>query len=196
MTARRILILQGNPDPSGRRYGHALASAYVEGARTAGHTVRSIEVAALEFPLLRTKEQWEKEDAPESIRRAQEGIAWAEHLLIVYPLWLGAMPAMLKAFLEQALRPGFAIGKSTGVGMWKKLLNGKTAHVVVTMGMPAPVYRWFFRAHSLKNFERNILRFCGIAPVRRSLIGSVETIEPRVRERWLARMRTFGAVAR
>jgi hypothetical protein len=27
------------------------------------------------------------------------------------------------------------------------------------MGMPAAVYRWFYRAHSLKSLERNILGF-------------------------------------
>jgi putative NADPH-quinone reductase len=196
VTTKRILILQGNPDPRGHRYGHALALAYLEGAREAGHAVRSIDVAALEFPLLRTKEQWENENASASIQRAQESISWAEHLLIVYPLWLGSMPAIFKAFLEQTLRPGFAVSKSTGVDMWSKLLVGRTAHVVVTLGMPAPIYRWFFCAHSLKSFERNILRFCGIAPTRRTLIGSVESVKRRVRERWLERMRSLGAEAR
>ena len=58
--------------------------------------------------------------------------------------------------------------------MWKRLLTGKTARIVVTMGMPAFVYRWYFGGHSLKSLERNILRFVGIRPVRESLIGMVE----------------------
>jgi putative NADPH-quinone reductase len=196
VSKKRILILQGNPDPGGHRYGHALARAYQEGALEVGHEVRSIDVATLEFPLLRTKEQWEKDAPPESIRGAQESIAWAEHMLVVYPLWLGSMPAMVKAFLEQALRPGFAIGKSSGAGMWAKALTRKSAHVVVTMGMPAFVYRWWFRGHSLKSLERNILRFCGITPVRTSLIGNVESANPRGRKRWLEKMRACGAEGR
>ena len=39
------------------------------------------------------------------------------------------------------------------------------------MGMPALVYRWYFRAHSVKSLERNILGFVGIAPVHETLIG-------------------------
>ena len=30
---------------------------------------------------------------------------WAEHWLFLFPLWHGTMPALLKGFLEQILRP-------------------------------------------------------------------------------------------
>ena len=56
----------------------------------------------------------------------------------------------------------------------KKLLGGRSARLVVTMGMPALVYRWYFRAHSIKALERNILGFVGIAPIDETLIGSIE----------------------
>jgi putative NADPH-quinone reductase len=128
------------------------------------------------------------------VRQAQEAIRWADHLVILYPLWLGTMPALLKAFLEQAFRPGFAIGRGGSGSSWKKLLTGKSARVVVTMGMPALVYRWFFRAHSLKSLERNILGFVGIGPIRETLIGTVEA-SAASRERWLAKLRALGARA-
>jgi putative NADPH-quinone reductase len=191
--ARRIAIIQGHPDPGGNHFGTALAEAYASGAIAAGHNVRRIDVATLVFPLLRTKEDWEKGAPPASIRRAQEDIAWAEHLVLLYPLWLGDVPALLKAFLEQTLRPGFAMtmeGKT-----WKKLLKGKSARIVVTMGMPAFIYRWYFRAHSLKNLKRNILGFCGIGPTRSSLIGMIEGDDGK-RRRWIDTMRALGRDAR
>jgi putative NADPH-quinone reductase len=188
---RRIAIIQGHPDPRGDRYGHALARAYAEGAAAGRHEVRTIDLARLEFPLLRSKEEWDGGAPPDAVRGAQDAIGWADHLVIFYPLWLGTMPALLKAFLEQALRPGFAIGPG-GSGSWKKLLTGKSARVVVTMGMPALVYRWFFRAHSLRSLERNILGFVGIGPIRETLIGGVEASAAR-RERWLAKLRALGA---
>ena len=64
MDTRRILIIQGHPDPAGRHFGHALADAYAEGAMAAGHEVRRIEVALLDFPLLRSQADWLKGAVP------------------------------------------------------------------------------------------------------------------------------------
>jgi putative NADPH-quinone reductase len=187
----KIAIIQGHPDPAGGHFGHALADAYAEAATAAGHEVRRIAIAQLDFPLLRTQPDWQDGAAPPEIRGAQDTVAWADHLLIVFPLWLGDMPALVKGFFEQLMRPGFAIAKSKGPGLWKVLLKGKSARVVVTMGMPAFFYRVVYRAHSVKSLERNVLKFCGISPVRTTLIGTVEGRRG-AREDWLDRMRKYG----
>ena len=191
-----VTVIQGHPDRAGGHLCHALADAYAEGAEAAGHAVRRVEVAALDFDLIRSREAWAKGEAPADIRAAQEAIAWAGHVVIVYPLWLGTMPALVKAFLEQAMRPGFAVAAEGGATGWRKMLSGRSARVVVTMGMPALVYRWWFGAHSLKSLERNILKFVGITPVRESLFGMVEQAGDKRRARWLEGMRALGANAR
>lgn len=193
--AKRILIIQGHPDSQAIHFGHALADAYAAGARDAGHDVRRIAVATIDFPVLRSKEDWDTQACPPSLLPAQQDIAWADHIVIFFPLWLGSMPALLKAFLEQVFRPGFAVQTEQSGRLWKKLLDGKSGRVVVSMGMPALVYRWFYRAHSVKSLERNILAFAGIAPVRTSVIGMVEGAAAR-REKWLARMSDLGTAAR
>ena len=106
------------------------------------------------------------------------------------------MPAVFKAFLEQVLRPGFAIGKAGSGKMGEKLLTGRSARIVVTMGMPTFFYRWYFHSHSLKNLERNILAFCGIGPIKTSLVGMIEGQDDSVREKWLEKMRTLGREGR
>jgi putative NADPH-quinone reductase len=190
--ARRITIIHGHPDPQGHHFGHALAAAYAKGAAESGHEVRVIEVARLDFSLLRSKEEYERGVPPEDIRQAQQTISWAEHLVIFYPLWLGAMPALLKGFLEQVFRPDFVTGQPETGRSWKSRLKGKTARIVITMGMPALVYRWYFGAHSLKSLERNILGFCGIGPIKESLIGMIEAPDGAKREKWLEQMRRCG----
>ncbi len=190
---RRILIIQGHPDPAGRHFGHALADAYAEGAAAAGHAVRRTEVALLDFPLLRSQQEWQQGTLPPGLAEAQADIAWAHHLVLFFPLWLGDMPALLKGFLEQVARPGFAFEAPATNPFAAKGLKGRSARVVVTMGMPAAVYRWFFRAHSVKSLERNILGFVGIAPIHETLIGTVEGPEPKDRARWLVKLRKLGA---
>jgi putative NADPH-quinone reductase len=190
--ARHITLIQGHPDPDARRFSRALAQAYADGARGASREVRVIDVAQLEFPLLRSQADWAASAPPPALKDAQDAIAWAHHLVLFYPLWLGTMPAFFKGFLEQVLRPGFARETTTQGGYGKPLLLGRSARIVVTMGMPAFVYRWYFGAHSLKSLERNTLRFCGIGPIRESLIGSVGSDNKHGRERWLAKMRVLG----
>lgn len=190
MSGRRIAVIQGHPDATGRHYVHALAEAYSDGARDAGHEVRRIDVAALELPILQSREDWEA-DPSQTVLEVQKIIAWGDHLVIFYPLWLGAMPALVKAFFEQVMRPDFAFSYTKSGRIAKKLLRGKSARIVVTMGMPAVLYRLYFRAHSLRSLERNILRFCGVSPVRWSLIGSVER-NAQKRDRWLIRMEELG----
>ena len=192
---RRIAIVQGHPDPAADRLCRALAEAYAEGAIGAGHAVERIEVAALDFPLLRTKQDFDSGALPPALHAAQEAIGRADPLLVVYPLWLGSMPALLKGFFEQVFRPGFAFDLSAK-GFGVKRLKGKSARIVVTMGMPAFVYRWYFGAHSLKSLERNILGFSGFGPIRESLFGMVVAASDDKRRKWLAEMRALGAAAR
>ncbi|MBL8206634.1 MAG: NAD(P)H-dependent oxidoreductase [Blastocatellia bacterium] len=71
----------------------------------------------------------------------------------------------VKAFWEQVFRPEFSSSASETGKSGKQLLKDKTVRIVVTMGMPAFFYRWYFLAHSLRSRECNILKFCGISPI-------------------------------
>jgi len=112
-------------------------------------------------------------------------------LLIVFPLWHGTMPALLKAFIEQVMRPGVAL-EYLKEGFPRGLLARRSAHLVVTMGMPALVYRWYFRAHWVRGLERSVLKFSGMKPVRETLLGMVQAVDVSPRRRWLDRVRGQG----
>lgn len=188
---QRIALIQGHPDPDDRRFCRALAKAYIGGARQAGHEVREIDVAELDFSLLRAQADFNDGPVSTDIAAAQSVLAAADHVVIIYPLWLGTMPAMLKAFFEQTFRPGFAFDYLPG-GRWRKKLTGKSARIIITMGMPAFAYRWFFRAHSLKSLERNILKFCGMGPCRETLIGMIEGLSDAKRQKLLDQITVLG----
>ena len=189
---RRILVIQGHPDAAQPHLGLALAQAYVDGAKGAGHEVRVLTLAELDFPLLRSAAEWQHGELPVGLRQAQADLAWAQHIALFFPLWLGDMPALLKGFLEQVARPGFAFRGDAKNPFAAKGLKGRSARVVVTMGMPALVYRFYFRAHSVKNLERNILGFVGIAPIHATLIGLVEGMGEARRSVWLKKLAALG----
>jgi putative NADPH-quinone reductase len=190
---KKIAVLQGHPDSRDKHFGHALSYAYAEAAKKAGHEVRIINVGDLDFPLIRSKFHWEKTEIPMELHEAQHDLLWADHWAVFYPMWLGAMPAVLKGFLEQVLRPGLAYIDSGDGHKWDQLLIDRSARIVVTMATPAAVYRVFYGAHTVKSLERNILKFCGFDPVRTTLIGSVYKKSQKQREKNIEQVRKLGA---
>lgn len=191
--ARRVLIIQGHPDASARHLNHILADAYAAGALAEGLEVRTLQVAQLDFPLLRSQHDWEHGEVCADLKSAQADIFWADHLVLFFPLWLGGMPALLKGFLEQIARPGFAFKAEADNPFAAKGLTGRSARIVVTMGMPTLVYRWYFRAHSLKALERNILGFVGFAPIRETLVGMVDRLTQEGVRKLEMRLHKLGA---
>ena len=189
-----IALICGHPDGSPKRLCHALATTYAEAARAAGHTVTRFDIAKLDFDLLRTQTEFETGTPQPDILSAQQAIRSAHHIVLIYPLWLGTMPALLKGFVEHVFRPGFAF-EYTGNKMPKKLLSGRSVRIVITMGMPAFAYRWFFFSHSLRSLERNILKFAGLGPIRSTIFGGVEAASDDKRTQWLAEMERLGKTA-
>lgn len=122
---KRILLIQGHLDSGNRHLCHGLEDAYGEGASAGGHDVRRIAVGELDFPTLRSQKAWEHGALPPELKVSQEQIHWAEHIVIFFPLWLGDMPALLKAFLEQVARPGFAFTRKEGNSFGAKGLRGQ-----------------------------------------------------------------------
>ncbi|MBT9291729.1 NAD(P)H-dependent oxidoreductase [Prosthecodimorpha staleyi] len=189
--SRRIAIILGHPDPAPERFCRALAAAYAEGARTAGHTVTLVDLSGIEIPFLRSQTEFETGPVPENLAAARDAVVAADHLVLIFPLWLGTMPALVKAFLEHIARPGIAF-RYRDKGLPEKLFAGKSARVVVTMGMPAFVFRWFYLAHGIRGLKRSILSFVGVAPVRETYIGGIGAATPERRAAWLATMAGLG----
>jgi putative NADPH-quinone reductase len=161
--------------------------------------VALIDVAMLDFPLLRSAEDFERGEPPESIRDAQDKLAQCDHVVMAYPVWNSAMPALLKGFLEQTFRPGFVFpDKRPGERLGflsalkqRKSLKGKTARIIVTMQMPALMYRCYFPRP-----DKATLALAGIGPIRDSLIGMVDSLRLAKRQQWLARMSELGSHSR
>jgi hypothetical protein len=82
---KRIAIIQGHSDPAGHHLQHVMADAYAEGAAAAGHEVRRIAVARLEFPLLRTQADFETGTLPPALVQARDDMRWAEQWVFLFP---------------------------------------------------------------------------------------------------------------
>jgi putative NADPH-quinone reductase len=108
----------------------------------------------------------------------------------VFPLWMGAAPALLRAFLEQLARGYFFVEiDNTG---WRRMLKGKSVRIIVTMGMPAPIYRLAFGAHGVRGIMASVLGFAGAGPQRVTMFGMVEAGGERAHAARLAKVKALG----
>lgn len=188
---KRILLILGHP--SGTSFCAALAERYVQSAIDAGHEVRQLRLGELDFdPVLREGYQ-QIQVLEEALSAAQSDILWAEHLTLVYPIWWGGIPALLKGFFDRVFLPGFAFKYRKGKAFPDKLLKGRTAHLLVTMDTPPWYYRWFYRMPGLHQVRKTTLEFCGIKPLRTLTFGPVLGSSDHQRKAWLRQAQAIAA---
>lgn len=187
-----ICIIDGHPDTNPQRLCRALADSYADGAVSSGYEVSRINIRDLTFPLLEKNEDF-LTPPPEPVLSQRQKIAEADHLVILFPLWLGGMPAKLRGFLEQAARAGFFLSEPEKEGNWpRKMMAGKSARIVITMGMPGPVYTAFMDAGGLKALERGILGVSGFKPVRHTILGNAGNVSSARFHAWTSQMWELG----
>ncbi len=103
---KKILIINGHPKKDS--FCNSLCEAYKASAKKEGNDVVLLNLYELEFNL-NLQMGYSKQSINEpDIQFAQEKIKWAEHIVIVHPVWWGSVPALLKGFFDTTLLPGFA----------------------------------------------------------------------------------------
>jgi NAD(P)H dehydrogenase (quinone) len=184
-----IVIIVGHART--KTYCEALGESYLRGAEAAGHEAKLFVTSKLSFdPILH--EGFERVQPLEpDLKTAHDAMIEADHLAFIFPLWFGTLPAIFKGFLERILQPDWIAQSKQG--KHPHVLKGKSARIILTMGMPAFVYRWWFGAHTLSMLKRNTLGNMGVRPVRSMIYGNIEGVGPERRQRWLKAIEKLGS---
>jgi putative NADPH-quinone reductase len=187
---KRILMILGTPKSAS--LCHALGEAYAQGARSKGHVVRHLNLGEMSYdPVLRDGYEQSQTLEPDLLE-AQRQIHWAEHLVFVYPVWWGGIPALLKGFFDRTFLPGFAFKYRNRSQLWDKLLSGRTADLLVTMDTPPWYFRWIYGAPAHRQMTRTILGFSGIKTRRLAEFAPVRPSSEEQRQGWLRRAERLG----
>lgn len=184
-----ILVVMGHPNKDS--FGAALADAYVRGARSAGGNVRLVSIADLNFDPVLHKGYDEIQHLEPDLQDAQAAIEHAQHVVWVFPMWWVNLPALLRGFIDRVFVPGWAF-KYEGGAMPKKLLDGRSARVVVTMDSPRWWYWLGYGRAVWRSFNIGTLWFSGFSPVSNTPIHSVGHMSEADRSQWLERMAQLG----
>jgi len=184
----RIIVIVGHSRQA--TLCEALGEAYRRGAASGGHVVDLFVTSRMTFdPILRGAYE-EAQPLERDLAEAHDALLAADHIVLIFPLWLGTLPAILKGFLERIFQPDLMAARSSG--RFPKLLAGKSARIIMTMGMPGFIYRWYFGAHALRMLKRNILRFLGAGRIRSTIYGMVEQVSDDKRKAWLREVEELG----
>jgi putative NADPH-quinone reductase len=187
----RIMIIVGHPVPD--TYCEALGEAYRRGAESGGHEAHLFLLSRMNFDAV-LREGYRREQPLEpDLVHARDVLRACDRLVFIFPLWLGDMPAILKGFLERVLQADLLAVRG-GEGDWK-ILKGKSARIIMTMGMPGWFYRLWFGAYALKLLRRNILHFTGVRPIHATIHGGIESVSDDTRREWLREMEALGHAA-
>ena len=187
---KKILIINGHPDD--KSFNYALSDAYRRGAAKTGAVVKRLNIRELQFdPNLQFGYRQRTELEPDLLQ-AQELIRWADHLVWIYPVWWGSVPAIMKGFLDRVLLPGFAFKKREGSVWWDKYLTGKTARLICTLDQPGWYYRWVNGRPSYHAMKKLTLQFVGVRKVKITTIAPLRLSKEAFRKKWLRTVERLG----
>ncbi|MHB0879566.1 NAD(P)H-dependent oxidoreductase [Paenibacillus sp. SEL1] len=188
--SKKILVIQGNPVAGS--YGEALAQFYVKGAKAAGAEVRLLQLSELDFNPNLLGGYRNKLPLEPDLIQAQESIKWAEHLVFVFPIWWGSLPALMKGFIDRTFMPGFAFKYQKGKPLPDKLLKGRTARLITTMDGPHWYYRFFQGQPGHRMMKDSTLHLCGVKPVHSTAIDLMNKLSDQQRNDWLSKVEQLG----
>lgn len=191
--SKKIFLLLGHPDKVGMC--GKLADAYEAGAKETGHEIRRMNLGEMQFDPILHKGYRAMQELEPDLKTFQENVSWADHLVIVYPIWWVGMPALLKGLFDRAWLPGSAFryikmksGKRTQ--FWHRLYRGKTARTILTSGTPPWMVK-LLPGNVNAQLRWGILWFAGFA-VRSLWLGPAENVPEPMCNKWCDRVRELG----
>jgi len=185
---KKVLLIQGHPDAES--FCFELGNVYRNAALKQAE-VKEIIVRDLDFnPNLQFGYRKRTELEP-CLLEAQEKIRWADHIVLIHPVWWGSVPAIFKGFLDRVFLPGFFFQKRPHSIWWDKLLQGKSARIIYTLDTPT-LFWWLAGRPSYMALKYITLKYCGIKPVRGTAIGIVRLSDEKQRKNWLSKVERLG----
>lgn len=188
---KHIVVISGHSDTNSLTA--SLAKSYSDGAAESGADCTLLDLSVMKFdPILKFGYNKRTELEPDLLK-AQEVISKADHIVVVFPVWWGTYPAILKGFIDRTFLPGFAFKyRSKGSVTWDKLLKGKTAHVISMLDAPVHYYDAKYKKAGQTAIVEATLNYCGIKTTKETFYTPIRTTDEETFKAWIAEVREFG----
>lgn len=191
---KRILVISAHPNK--QSFSHALAKAYVSGARQSDISVDLVHVGDVKIDVNKTPTR----TPTPAIARQQKHVAEASHIVVVTPIWHYSFPGLAKLYFEHVLTPGFAYSYPHPWPLMsnflpKRNLKGKSVRIISTQDS-FRIVSWLVGNPFLFSIPASVFFFVGMFPIRRTVFTRVVFSSASKRQRWLERVERLGVKAR
>ena len=174
----------------------AIRDAVTTGLHNGGHEHKIIDLSKEGFdPVMREKDLKafvqagrEGEDGLDGVDpfvlRYMKKLRWAQHIVMIFPIWWMTMPAMVKGFIDKVIFPGVAYKMEDGKLV--SLLTGlKQVTIITTMNTPSDVYREVFGNSLEGSLIKGTFNQIGIHDIRWISLNKVKQSGDEKRWLWL-----------
>ena len=181
----KVLIVYAHPYEGS--FNKAILDNTLEGLKHAGHEVELINLNEEGFNPVLTREELAKypdgEYLDPNVGEYLAKIKDAKHLVFIFPIWWGEVPAILKGFFDKVLLKKEAYDFKGMMPTPK--LKGRSATVISTMNSPKIYYNYILKAPVKQTVIKDTLKLCGIKPVKWIEFSQVVSTTDTKRERML-----------
>ena len=185
----KYVIVYAHPNP--RSFNHAILETIAEELRKKKKEFKVRDLYKIGFnPVLSTKDLSAIQNGavPQDIKKEQNYISKADAIIVIFPIWWSAMPAMLKGYIDRVFSSGFAYAETedgiTG------LLKGKKVLLVSTTGASKEDYEKMgaFRMMNM-SMGMAIFQFIGMEVIGHKYFSSVPYVSQQARKKMLKELK-------
>ena len=174
----------------------AIRDAVQSGLHTGNHECKTIDLGKDEFdPVMREKDleafvlagrdsESELAEVDPIVLRYMKKLRWAEHLVMIFPIWWMTMPAMTKGFVDKVIFPGI-VYKMEGGKLVSMLSSLKQVTIITTMNTPSDVYKNMFNNSLEGSLIKGTFNQIGIHDIRWVSLNMVKQVGDEKRWLWL-----------
>ena len=190
----KTLIVYNHPREGS--FCSAIRDAVQSGLHKGNHECKTIDLDKDEFdPVMRGKDleafvlagrdsESELAEVDPIVLRYMKKLRWAEHLVMIFPIWWMTMPAMTKGFVDKVIFPGI-VYKMEGGKLVSMLSSLKQVTIITTMNTPSDVYKNMFNNSLEGSLIKGTFNQIGIHDIRWVSLNMVKQVGDEKRWLWL-----------
>lgn len=179
---KKVLVINANPKSNS--FCKSLADQYCA-SLPSHYATKIIHLGLLDFDSNLQEGYDQIQPLEADLVDFQESVRWANHIVIVTPVWWGGLPAKFKGLIDRSFLPGFAFKYIKDKSIPEKLLEDRTSELIITLDTPVFWYKYVNGNPIYKELKRCMLGFSGIKNTSATYFGPMITSTKTQRQKWL-----------